>query len=160
MLAWISCENSTTHEECWFILTGLPSLLLHSPSCQLVSLLSGVDWPLASPFTNCLLSVPLSNSSRVPLPTSGHVELSSPNPLSGFAPKQTKRSSAWQTTYIVLHPVLELWGMWSTPWKSMAFHDDLLYVHSFFCFFVVFFCCFFFCNRFCSHLFLWGWMPF
>ena len=29
-------------------------------------LLSGVDWPLASPFANCLLRVPLSNSSRVP----------------------------------------------------------------------------------------------
>ena len=65
-------------------------------------LLSGVDWPLASPFANCLLWVPLSNSSRVPLPTSGHVEISNPNPLSGFALKQTKGSSAWRTTYIVL----------------------------------------------------------
>ena len=26
-LAWISSENSTTHEECWLILTRLPSLL-------------------------------------------------------------------------------------------------------------------------------------
>ena len=27
-LAWISSPNSTTHEECWFILTALPSLTL------------------------------------------------------------------------------------------------------------------------------------
>ena len=27
-LAWISSENSTTHEECWLILTALPSLTL------------------------------------------------------------------------------------------------------------------------------------
>ena len=53
-LAWISSENSTTHEKCWLILTGLPSLRLDPISCQLVSLLSGVDWTPASPFTNCL----------------------------------------------------------------------------------------------------------
>ena len=47
--------------------------MLDPISCQLVSLLSGVDWPLAPPFANCPLRVPLSNSSRVPLPTSGHV---------------------------------------------------------------------------------------
>ena len=35
------------------------------------------------------------------LPTSGRVEIVSPNPLSGFPPKQTKGSSAWWTTYIV-----------------------------------------------------------
>ena len=33
---------------------------------RLVSLLSGVDWPLASTFANCLLWVPLSNSSGLP----------------------------------------------------------------------------------------------
>ena len=27
-LAWISSENSTTHEECWLILTALPALIL------------------------------------------------------------------------------------------------------------------------------------
>ena len=105
-LAWISSENSTTYKERWLILTGLPSLRLDPISCQLVSLLSGVDWPLSSPFANCFLSVPLSNSSHVPLPTSGHVEISSPNPLFSFAPKQTKGSSAWRTTYVVLHKFL------------------------------------------------------
>ena len=53
-LTWISSENSTTHEECWLILTGLPSLWLDPISWQLVSRLAGVDWPLASPFANCL----------------------------------------------------------------------------------------------------------
>ena len=30
-------------------------------------------------------------------------DFKSKNPLSGFAPKQTKESSAWRTTYIMLH---------------------------------------------------------
>ena len=38
----------------------------------------------------------------LPLTTSGHIEISNPNPLFGFAPKQTKGSSAWRTTNIVL----------------------------------------------------------
>ena len=50
-LAWISCKNSTTLVECQPILTGLHSLVL-TLSCRLVSLLSGVDWSLASPFAN------------------------------------------------------------------------------------------------------------
>ena len=81
----------------------LPHWLSDPISCRLVSLLSGVDWPLASPFANSFSEFLWSNSSRVPLPTSGHVEISGPNPLSGFAPKQTKGLSAWRTTYIVLH---------------------------------------------------------
>ena len=61
-LACISCENSTNHEECWLILTGLPSLLLDFISYRLVS--AAVRWrlPLASPFANCLLWVTLFNS--------------------------------------------------------------------------------------------------
>ena len=73
--AWISSEISTK-------LLGMPTYLDRSSltaldplSCQLVSLLSGVDWPLASPFANCILWVSLSNSCRVPLPTSGYVEI-------------------------------------------------------------------------------------
>ena len=38
-----------------------------------------------------------------PLPTTGHVRSPVQNPLSGFVPKQTKESSAWRATYIVLH---------------------------------------------------------
>ena len=104
-LAWISSEISTK-------LLGMPTYLDRSSltsldplSCRrLLSLLSGVDWPLASPFANCLLLHPfVSLSHWRSLPTSGHVEISSPNPLFGFAPKQTKGSSAWWTPYIVLH---------------------------------------------------------
>ena len=36
-VAWIFCEISTNHEECWLILTALLSLLLDSISCRLVS---------------------------------------------------------------------------------------------------------------------------
>ena len=32
-----SCEISTSHEECWLILTGLPSLILNPISCWLFS---------------------------------------------------------------------------------------------------------------------------
>ena len=65
-LAWISTENSTYHEECWLILIGLPSLMLDSLSCRLVT--SAVRCRLpnchpASAVANCLLWVPLSNSS-------------------------------------------------------------------------------------------------
>ena len=102
-LAWISSEISTkllvmpTYLD-WSSLTGL-----HPLSCRLISLLSGVDWPLASPFVNCLLRVPLSNTyDMCSLHTSGHVKISGSNPLSGFALKQTKGSSTWRTTYIVL----------------------------------------------------------
>ena len=103
-LSWISSEISTkllgmqTHlDRSSFTGTGLTHV-----DCSL--LLSVVDCPLASPFANCLLLSPfVSLSDWHSLPTSGHVEISSPNPLSGFAPKQTKGSSAWRTTYIVLH---------------------------------------------------------
>ena len=42
--------------------------------------------------------------SSVPLPPSGRVEDLELRPLFGFVPKQTKRSSAWRTHFIVLHP--------------------------------------------------------
>ena len=65
---------------------------------------SGVDCPCLCPVANCpsnsfvqptlfLCSLPL------PVPPKSKVQ----NPLSGFAPKQTKESSAWRATYIVLH---------------------------------------------------------
>ena len=102
------CEISTSHEECGLILTGLPSLLLEPISCRLVSSLSGVDCHChchsASPVANWLLCVPLSNSwlgfpCLLPVASRSRVQ----NPLSGFAPKKTKGSSAWRTTYIVSH---------------------------------------------------------
>ena len=82
-LTWILQEISTSHEECWLILTGLPLLLLEPISClPSPTLLSGFLCPTLS---------------RVPLPTSGHVEDRGLRPLFGFAPKQTKGSSAWCT---------------------------------------------------------------
>ena len=120
-LAWISSENSTTHEECWLILTALPSLTLgpylmptahfccpvstghsHHPS-QLTSVSSFVRLLLAFP---CLLLI-TSRSQAQAFVCFG----AKPNkglrlrPLFGFAPKQTKGSSAWRTTYIVLHSI-------------------------------------------------------
>ena len=102
-LTWVSSEISTN-------LLGMPTHLdrsfltaLDPISCQMVSVLSGVDWPLASPFANRPLQVPfVSLSDWNPLPTFGYFVISSPNPLSDFAPKQTKGSSAWRTTDIVL----------------------------------------------------------
>ena len=87
------CEISTSHEECWLILTGLPSLLLDPISCQLVTSLSGIDCPLPlcvslrQPF----LWVPLSNSSTcVPLPTSGRVRDLESKPFFCFRAKTDK----------------------------------------------------------------------
>ena len=108
-LAWISSEISTK-------LQGMPTHLDRSSFTaaglylmRLVSQMSGVD----SPPPLCVSRrqmLPLSSFvqllTRVPLPTSGHVEDRGLKPLFGFAPKQTKGSSAWRTTYIVsqYHP--------------------------------------------------------
>ena len=99
-----SSENSTT-------LLGMPtypdrasSLWLDPISCRLVSLLSRVEclcpsslanYQLLSPFSHSLTGVPF----LLPVTPRSQVQY----PLSGFAPKQTKESSAWRTTYIVLH---------------------------------------------------------
>ena len=101
-LAWISCENSTTHEECWLILTGLPSLRTLSHPIGL----SAVQCRLATrvtlrqlPSLNFYLSNSLSRSFT-------HFRSRRDRglwTLFGFAPKQTKGPSAWQTTNIVLH---------------------------------------------------------
>ena len=91
----------------------LPSLWLDPISCRLVSPLSSVDWSLKSPFANCQLRAPLSNS----LPASPYLPVTSrsrvQNPLSGFALKQTKESSAWRTTYIVLQLCIYHLFVWS-----------------------------------------------
>ena len=65
---------------------------------------SGVDCPCPCPVANCLLELlfQLTLFSRsLPLPVTARFQVQ--NPLSGFAPKQTKESSAWRATYIVLH---------------------------------------------------------
>ena len=74
---------------------------------------------LVSSAVRCWLQLPLSVShrqltslgsffqllTRVPLPISSHVEDHGFRPLFGFAPKQTKGSSAWRTLFIVSHMV-------------------------------------------------------
>ena len=57
-LAVISTENSTTHKECWLILTGLPHCYWTISHADWSLLLSGVDWPLASPFSNSFSEFP------------------------------------------------------------------------------------------------------
>ena len=101
-LAWITSENSTKPLECRLILTHCRWTLSHAASplcfgvrCRLP--LSVVPRQLSAPFSNQL-------SSRLPLPLPDTARSQVQNPLSGFAPKQTKESSAWRATYIVLQP--------------------------------------------------------
>ena len=100
-----SSENSTKQLECRLILTR---------SFSLVWTLSHADSPLCTGI-HCRLPLSVSRrqlpsssfvrlSSRVPLPLPDTARSQVQNPLSGFAPKQTKESSAWQATYIVLQP--------------------------------------------------------
>ena len=99
-----SSENSTKQLESRLILTR---------SSSLVWTLSHADSPLC-PGVHCRLPLSVSRrqlpsssfvrlSSRVPLPLPDTARSQVQNPLSGFAPKQTKESSDWRTTYIVLH---------------------------------------------------------
>ena len=104
-LAWITSKNSTKQVERRLILTQSSSLswtLSHagSPLC------SGVRSRLPlSVSRHQLPRAPLSNQlsfvSRYLFRPSR--DFKSKNPLSGFAPKQTKESSAWRATHIVLH---------------------------------------------------------
>ena len=62
-LAWISRENSTTHAECWLILTALPSLTLgpylmptglSAVRCRLAARVTLRQLPSVSPFVQFL----------------------------------------------------------------------------------------------------------
>ena len=66
--------------------------------------LSSAESPLCCPGANCL-SAPFSNQLSFVSPYHFRIrrDFRSKNLLSGFAPKQTKESSAWRATYIVLH---------------------------------------------------------
>ena len=92
-LAWITSENSTTLLECRLIFPHCGWTLSHPTG------LSAVPCLLVTHVTlrQLLPRAPLSNS------LTGHSRSPVQNPLSGFAPKQTKELSAWRTTYIVLH---------------------------------------------------------
>ena len=104
-LAWVTRENSTKQLECRLILTRSSSLswtLSHAGSrlcsrCPESTASVRVPSPTATSssfFQPTIFSRPLS------LPVTARIQVQ--NPLSGFAPKQTKESSAWRATYIVL----------------------------------------------------------
>ena len=110
------------YKKCQLILTGLRSLLTvvdsglwthlvclpyclwtlsHPTSLFCCSLSTApLRHPSPTPLSGFLFPTPFSG---VPLPTSGLVEDLELRPLFGFAPKQTKGSSAWRTTHIVSH---------------------------------------------------------
>ena len=102
MLAWISSETSTK-------LLAMPNY--PDQSSSLLGTLSHAKSSLCCPVSTglsvvcrqlLLLSPFVSLSDWHSLHPFCHVEISGPNPLPVFAPKQTKGSSAWRTTYIVL----------------------------------------------------------
>ena len=103
-LAWITSENSTKQLGC----RHLDSIFftVAGPSCHAaLPLCSGVRSRL--PLSVSRRQLPASSFSQptlfsrpLPLPDAARIQVQ--NPLSGFAPKQTKESSAWRATYIVL----------------------------------------------------------
>ena len=135
-LAWVTSENSTMlleSDSSWLTLAGPYPMLP-----RLSAPVSGVDCPCPFFHANCLLLLASLLSSRQ-LPSAGSrrqlprpglpstASLASPshfrirrefmskNPLSGFAPKQTRL--LWRPTHIVLQ--MELFN--STTWSSVEF---------------------------------------
>ena len=109
-LAWITSENSTKQLEFRHLLTR-SSLTVAGPSLMLARLsarVSGVDCPCPYPITNCLeLLFPTNSLFASRYHFRIRWDLRSKNPLSGFGPKQTKESSAWRATHIVLQQYFE-----------------------------------------------------
>ena len=98
-LAWVTSENSTTLRERRLIFPHCGWTLSHDDSSLYCPVSTGHSrHPSPTASSSCFVQL----SDWRSLPTSGHAEISSPKPLSGFAPKQTKESSAWRTTYGVL----------------------------------------------------------
>ena len=83
---------------------------LSAVSCRLVTRVT---------LRQLLPRAPLSNSlTGVPFLTSGHPRSRVQNPMSGFAPKQTKESSAWWTSYIVLQSKRNGYVKWINKMKK------------------------------------------
>ena len=91
-LAWITSENSTKQLEC----RHLDSIFFAGPYL-LLTRLSAVPSPtLGAPFSNQLSFVSVTS------PATPRFQVQ--KPFVWFSrPKQTKESSAWRATYIVLH---------------------------------------------------------
>ena len=96
-LAWITSENSTKQLECWHL---LPSLWL-DPIFSTVSGVDRISHRVPSP-TLCQRLSPTNSLLSSRYLFRPRRDFKSENPLSGFAPKQTKESSAWRATHIVL----------------------------------------------------------
>ena len=104
-LAWVTSETSTKQLECRLILTRSSFTGLDPISsdwshrsgvrCRLPLSVVSRQLPVCSFVQPTLFSRPL------PLPVTVRFQVQ--NPLSGFTPKQTKESSAWRATYIMLH---------------------------------------------------------
>ena len=106
---YLLCWSHRSGVRCWLPLSVVPRQLLVSlvppPTASvrgstptlLLTRLSAVLSPTA-------LSAPLSNQLSFASPFHFRIrrDFRSKNPLSGFAPKQTKESSAWRATHIVL----------------------------------------------------------
>ena len=102
-LAWITSENSTKQLECRHLLTR---------SSSLDPIFSATISPLRCPVsiapvrgstpTACQLLCPTNSLLASCYLSRPRRDFKSKNPLSGFTPKQTKESSAWRATYIVL----------------------------------------------------------
>ena len=122
-LAWVTSKNSTSN---WSadILTrsssldpifsaGLTAPVSGVNSCPWFHANSSADSPLCCPAANCL-SAPFSNQLSFASPYHFRIrrDFRSKNPLSGFAPNQTKESST-RATHMVLHrgttTVLKKW---------------------------------------------------
>ena len=101
-LAWITSENSTKQLEC----RHLDSVFFAGPYLMLARLsarVSGVNCACPWFHANSLCSFSNQLSFASPYHSRIRQDFRSKNPLSGFALKQTKESSAWRATYIVLH---------------------------------------------------------
>ena len=98
-LAWITSENSTKQLECRHLLTRSsftgPYLLCYCLTAPVSSVNCPCPW-----FHANSQSAPFSNQLSFVSPYHFRIrrDFRSKNPLSGFAPKQTKESSAWRAT--------------------------------------------------------------
>ena len=107
-LAWVTSKNSTTLLECQLIFPHCGWTLSHADSSLYCPVLTGHSRRQLP--TSLLLSCSLTGIPFL-LPVTPRSQVQ--NPLSGFAPKQTKESSAWRTTYTVLHLCFYLSLKWS-----------------------------------------------
>ena len=124
-LAWVTSENSTKQLECRHLMTRSSSL---DPifSAGLTAPVSRVDCPCPWFHANSL-PAPLSNQLSFASPYHFWIrrDFRSKNPLSGFAPKQTKESSAWRATYIMLYALQGLFLPFTSFNVCHANHDFL-----------------------------------